>query len=136
MKNKSHIESRASFDIVRYAQVWEDADLLIEALNIQPTDTVLSIASGGCNAFALLAQNPTKVYAVDLSQAQIDLCEKRKEMYRSLSWEEHIEVLQKEVLPQGKFENYFKLFREKALPLVHNQKRIDQLLTPKSQKDR
>ena len=90
---KSHIENKANFDIIRYAQVWEDADLLIEALDIKPTDVVLSIASGGDNAFALLAQNPKKVYAIDLSQAQIDLCERRKEMYRTLTWEEHMEVL-------------------------------------------
>jgi len=133
---KSEIEQRAKFDIIRYAQVWEDADLLIEALNIQPTDTILSIASGGDNAFALLAQNPTKVYAIDLSDAQIALCERRKEMYRTLSWEEHIAVLQNEILPQGKFERYFKMFRKKVLPLIHTRKRIDKLIAPKTAEER
>jgi len=133
---KSEIEQRAKFDIIRYAQVWEDADLLIEALDVQPTDVVLSIASGGDNAFALLAQNPAKVYAIDLSDAQIALCERRKEMYRTLSWEEHLAVLQSEILPQGKFERYFKMFREKVLPLIHTLKRIDQLVAPKSAEER
>jgi len=133
---RSEIEERAKFDLIRYAQVWEDADLLIEALNIQPTDVVLSIASGGDNAFSLLAQNPHKVYAIDLSDAQIELCNRRKEMYKNLSREEHIAVLQNEILPQGKFERYFKLFREKVLPLVHNKKDVSELIAPKSYEER
>jgi len=87
---KSEIESRAKFDLIRYSQVWEDADLLIEALNITENDVVLSIASAGDNAFALLAQNPAKVYAIDLSFAQIACCELRKAMYSQLSREEHL----------------------------------------------
>jgi len=87
---KSEIESRARFDIVRYSQVWEDADLLIEALNLKEDDVVLSIASAGDNAFSLLAQNPAKVYAVDLSAAQIACCELRKAMYLQLSHKEHL----------------------------------------------
>ena len=87
---KSEIESRAKFDLVRYAQVWEDADLLIEALNIDDGDVVLSIASAGDNSFALLSQNPAKVYAIDLSFSQIACCELRKAMYRQLTHEEHL----------------------------------------------
>ena len=87
---KSEIENRAKFDLIRYSQVWEDADLLIEALNIKEDDIVLSIASGGDNAFALLAQNPARIYAIDLSIAQIACCELRKAMYRQLSHKEHL----------------------------------------------
>lgn len=87
---KSEIENRAKFDTVRYAQVWEDADLLIEALAVTPDDTVLSIASAGDNAFALLAQNPKRVYAADLSFSQIACCELRKAMYRQLSHSDHL----------------------------------------------
>jgi len=87
---KSEIEQRARFNLIRYSQVWEDADLLIEALKIIPTDIVLSIASAGDNSFALLAQNPQKVYAVDISLAQISCCELRKAMYRQLSYKEHL----------------------------------------------
>lgn len=84
------IENRAKFNIIRYSQVWEDADLLIEALNLHKTDTVLSIASAGDNAFALAAQSPAKVYAIDLSEAQIACCEMRRAMYRQLSHGEHL----------------------------------------------
>ena len=87
---KSGIEDRARFDFIRYSQVWEDADLLVEALNVGEGDAVLSIASAGDNAFALLAQGPWKVYAVDLSFAQIACCELRKAMYRQLTHKEHL----------------------------------------------
>jgi len=87
---KSEIENRAKFDLIRYSQVWEDADLLVEALDISADDIVLSIASAGDNAFALLAQNPEKVYAVDLSFAQIACCELRRVMYSSLTHKEHL----------------------------------------------
>lgn len=87
---RSEIEARAKFDSIRYSQVWEDADLLIEALDLCESDIVLSIASAGDNAFALLAQNPTKVYAVDISFSQIACCELRKAMYQQLTYDEHL----------------------------------------------
>lgn len=84
------IESRARFDIIRYAQCWEDADILLAALDPHKDDVVLSIASAGDNSFSLLARNPKKVYAIDLNPAQIACCELRKVMYRVLNWEEHL----------------------------------------------
>lgn len=168
---KSEIESRAKFDLIRYSQVWEDADLLIEALNLTNNDVVLSIASAGDNAFALLAQNPAKVYAIDLSYAQIACCELRKAMYHQLTWKEHlifggvvktkndinrvavfekldlspevreywqynIELIKNGFMNAGKFEKYFKIFRTKALPLVHSRRQVAKLLTPKSTEER
>jgi S-adenosylmethionine:diacylglycerol 3-amino-3-carboxypropyl transferase len=35
---KSEVEDYAKFDIIRYAQVWEDAEILIEALKINEND--------------------------------------------------------------------------------------------------
>jgi S-adenosylmethionine-diacylglycerol 3-amino-3-carboxypropyl transferase len=86
----SEIESRANFNIIRYAQVWEDADLLLSALGDVRGETVFSIASAGDNAFALLANDPEKVYAADLSFAQIACCELRKAMYKYLTYNEHL----------------------------------------------
>ena len=40
----SDIEQRAAFDLVRYAQCWEDADVLLEALEVKEGETCLSIA--------------------------------------------------------------------------------------------
>ena len=52
----SEAAANADFNIIRYAQVWEDADILLEALDIQPDDECLSIASAGDNALAMLAK--------------------------------------------------------------------------------
>jgi len=90
LKKETHIESRTNFDFVRYSQVWEDADLLIEALDLKAKDVVVSIASAGDNSFALLAKGVKKVYAIDLSFPQIACCELRKAMYRQLSHQEHL----------------------------------------------
>lgn len=43
-------------------------------------------------------------------------------------WDAHPQVLVQGVLAAGKFEQYFKLFRQRILPLVHGRRRIDGLL--------
>jgi S-adenosylmethionine-diacylglycerol 3-amino-3-carboxypropyl transferase len=83
MKNKP-IQQRASFEIIRYASCWEDADVLVKSLDIQPESHCLSIASGGDNAFAMLAQGPAKVTAVDLSLPQIAVVELKKASFEKL----------------------------------------------------
>lgn len=62
-------------DNIYYAQCWEDADILIKALSIEPDDIILSIASGGDNTFALLLQNPAKIIAIDKNPLQLHLVE-------------------------------------------------------------
>ncbi len=69
--------ARADFSQIRYAQVWEDADILLTALDIQPTDTVVSIASAGDNALALLGAGAARVVALDLNPAQLACLELR-----------------------------------------------------------
>lgn len=68
---RSAIETRASFGMIRYANCWEDADVLADALRLRPGDRVMSIASGGDNTLALLAAGPALAIAVDLSGAQL-----------------------------------------------------------------
>ncbi|HEX8616911.1 MAG TPA: DUF3419 family protein [Thermoanaerobaculia bacterium] len=80
----SRIEERAAFDIVRYANSWEDADLLCEALQPARGKRMLAIASAGDNAFALLAAG-AEVVAVDLSAAQLALVELKRAVIRELS---------------------------------------------------
>ena len=82
---------RADFSTIRYAQVWEDADILVEGLDIRPGDTCLSIASAGDNALALLTRNPVRVVAVDLNPAQLACLAIRVAAYRTL---EHGELLE------------------------------------------
>jgi len=80
----SEVESRADFSLIRYAQVWEDADILIEGLDIQPGDTCLSISSAGDNALAMLSRDPARVIALDLNPAQLACLALRVSAYRCL----------------------------------------------------
>jgi len=89
----SEVQAKADFTGVRYAQCWEDADILVEALDVQPGDVCLSIASAGDNALALLTRNPAKVIALDLSPAQLSCVEMRVAAYRVLEHPELLELI-------------------------------------------
>ena len=54
----SEAEAKSDFSSVRYAQCWEDADILTDALAVEPHHACLAIASAGDNALALLAGSP------------------------------------------------------------------------------
>lgn len=90
---ETDIAKRASFDQIRYAQVWEDADILVEAIKPKPGDAIVSIASAGDNAFALLAEGCEKVIAVDLNPAQLACVRLRVAMYRSFNHAEFLELI-------------------------------------------
>jgi S-adenosylmethionine-diacylglycerol 3-amino-3-carboxypropyl transferase len=89
----SEIASRARFSIIRYAQCWEDADVLLEALDIGPAHTCLAIASAGDNALAMLGRGPRRVVAIDLSPAQLACVELRVAAYRELKHEELLRLI-------------------------------------------
>ncbi|MEJ6397349.1 DUF3419 family protein [Yoonia sp. 208BN28-4] len=67
----SEIAGKANFDHIRYAQLWEDADVLCAALPQEAGKTLVSICSAGDNALAMLTLDPARVVVVDLSPAQI-----------------------------------------------------------------
>lgn len=162
----SEAATKADFTtLIRYAQVWEDADILLDALDIQPDDECLSIASAGDNALAMLARGPRRVVALDLNPSQLACLELRVAAFRRLDNPELLELIGsrpsgrrpalyaaiRDLLspdtrtfwdarsPQiaqgighaGKFENYFRLFRERIMPLVHSRRTIDRLLAPR-----
>lgn len=77
-------------DSIRYAQCWEDADVLLRGLEIKPGDVCLSIASGGENTLSMLVANPAKVVAIDLNQAQLACLELKMAGFRCLT---HFELL-------------------------------------------
>jgi S-adenosylmethionine-diacylglycerol 3-amino-3-carboxypropyl transferase len=89
----SEIAARASFSGIRYAQCWEDADVLLAALDVQPGDVCLSIASAGDNALALLTRRPGRVVALDLSPAQLSCLALRVAAYRTLTHPELLELI-------------------------------------------
>jgi S-adenosylmethionine-diacylglycerol 3-amino-3-carboxypropyl transferase len=164
------IEDRARFDLIRYANVWEDAEVLVAALRPAEGKRVLSIASAGDNAFALLASG-AEVVAADLSPAQLALVdlkrvaiarlsydallaflglreggEDRRAVYERLErdlssqtrdfWRERLDEIASGIIHHGKFEDYFRLFRERVLPLVHRRKTVLALLDEKDQAGR
>lgn len=167
----SQIASKAGFDDIRYAQLWEDADVLTGALATAPGATLVSICSAGDNALAMLMLDPARVVVVDLSQAQIECLNLRIGAYRNLDHQGFIELLgsrpsdrraallatalhgasdetqrfwkarEADVVAHGaggtgKFERYFRLFKEKVLPWVHSQRTVDAIFEPRDRAGR
>lgn len=87
-----NLHNTTSFDFVRYACCWEDADILTEALAVKKGEKVLSIGSGGDNTFSLLVNDPLMVLAVDINEVQLYLielkavCIKNFSQYEALSF--------------------------------------------------
>ena len=163
-------ENKVDFSLIRYSQCWEDTEVLLESLNIQENDICFGILSAGDNVFSMLAENPKKLVALDISFPQIALAKLKKEVFNSLSYEEMLEfmgvmksdkrieiydrikenldkevkeywdfnkeAIQKGIIHAGKFEKFFKIFREKILLFVHSKKRIEKLLEKKSSQER
>lgn len=89
----TEIAGKARFDGIRYAQLWEDADILCEALGPRPGARLVSIGSAGDNALAMLLLNPAEVVAVDLSPAQVACIRLRVAAWPVLAHEELLELL-------------------------------------------
>ena len=62
-----------AFSGLVYAQIWEDPDIDVEALELRPDDRVVAIASGGCNVMSYLMADPAAITAVDLNQHHVAL---------------------------------------------------------------
>src|SRR3954453_13410596 len=89
----SEVAAKADFSGIRYAQCWEDADVLLGGLDVHPGDVCLSIASAGDNSLALLTRQPARVIALDLSLAQLACVELRVAAYRELTHAELLELI-------------------------------------------
>lgn len=89
----SEIAAKAAFDYIRYAQLWEDADVLVAGLATKPGATLVSICSAGDNALAMLTLDPAKVVVVDLSPAQIACLELRMAAYRHLTHDAFLSLM-------------------------------------------
>lgn len=93
MTQSSEIAGKTAFDHIRYAQLWEDADVLTAALGDVRGGTLVSICSAGDNALAMLTLDPAKVVVVDLSPAQIACLHLRIGAFRTLSHPEFLELM-------------------------------------------
>jgi S-adenosylmethionine-diacylglycerol 3-amino-3-carboxypropyl transferase len=170
MAMRSEAAERTDFSGIRYAQCWEDADVLLGGLEPGPGKRCLSIASAGDNTLALLSRGPESVLALDLSPAQLACLELRVAAYRALQHRELLALIgsvESDARPQlyqacrkhlsgevlafwdarpdliaagigsvGKFEHYFRMFRERVLPWVHSRERVGELLREKSREER
>ena len=103
--------NRSKFNFIRYANAWEDADILCKALEPRAKDgRILSIASSGDNALALLTLDPKEMIAVDLSAPQLACLEIRIAAFKELDYKGFSEFLG--ILPsQNRVETYRNLQR-------------------------
>jgi S-adenosylmethionine-diacylglycerol 3-amino-3-carboxypropyl transferase len=74
--SKTGLEERLfahNFTKLVYPQIWEDPKVDMQALDIQPDDNMVCIASGGCNVLSYMTKEPANITALDLSPAHIAL---------------------------------------------------------------
>lgn len=155
------------FTFIRYANCWEDADLLYKNLKPSKGESILSIASAGDNSLGFLAFEPEIVLAFDINPSQLFLSELKQKAIQFLEYDDvlkflgiqasdkrlvyfnsirstlsigaqnyfnnNLNLIQKGIIYSGKFENYFKLFRQYILPLIHSKSQVDALFKVKSE---
>lgn len=80
-------------DYLRYANCWEDADVLLKAFSTIQNGRFLSIASAGDNSFSLLCLDPKEVVAVDINPVQIALVELKKAAFKTLDYDDFLVFL-------------------------------------------
>ncbi len=87
------LTQKVNFNIIRYANCWEDADILLQGLNPEPGNKILSIGSAGDNSFSLLCTRPESVVAVDVNETQLHLIALKKTCFQKLAYEEVLQFL-------------------------------------------
>jgi len=80
-------------NFIRYANCWEDADVLLKGLAIETGDRVLSIGSAGDNSFSLLLHAPELVVAVDINPIQLQLIQLKKAAMQALDHSAFLQFL-------------------------------------------
>lgn len=87
------MNSDKKFSFIRYANCWEDSEILLDALCIKKGEVGLSIASAGDNTLAMLLCEPQKVYAFDLNKTQLFCMELKMAAFRNLEYGSTLELL-------------------------------------------
>lgn len=88
--NQKHALAGVRHDYLRYANCWEDADVLLKAFRGIQNGRFLSIASAGDNSFSLLCLDPKDVVAVDVNKVQLALVELKKAAFKTLDYDEFL----------------------------------------------
>jgi S-adenosylmethionine-diacylglycerol 3-amino-3-carboxypropyl transferase len=81
------LTEKVRFDFIRYANCWEDADILLEGLSPEKGSKILSIGSAGDNSFSLLINEPAIVVSIDVNKTQLHLIELKKVAIQYLSYD-------------------------------------------------
>jgi S-adenosylmethionine-diacylglycerol 3-amino-3-carboxypropyl transferase len=89
----SKLTENVAFDFIRYANCWEDADILGKALSPKAGSKILSIGSAGDNSFSMLLFDPELVVAVDVNKTQLFLIELKKIIMQAFDYEQVITFL-------------------------------------------
>src|SRR5450432_1124947 len=92
MENED-LTNKVDFTIIRYANCWEDADILLQGLSPAEGNKILSIGSAGDNSFSLLTTNPEIVVAIDINKIQLYVIELKKAAIKKLNYEEALQFL-------------------------------------------
>ena len=77
-----------AFSGLVYPQIWEDPAVDLEAMQLEPGQHVVAIASGGCNILSYLAAAPVRITGVDLNTAHIALNRLKHAAIRHLDYGE------------------------------------------------
>jgi len=64
-------KEKTNFSFIRYANCWEDTQIMLAGLEIKKGQKGAIICSGGDNALALLATSAEKVFAFDFNKTQL-----------------------------------------------------------------
>jgi S-adenosylmethionine-diacylglycerol 3-amino-3-carboxypropyl transferase len=92
-----------------YNQIWEDPEVDLTALALQPHHRLITIASGGCNVLNYLAADPAKITAIDLNSNHIALTRLKIAALRDLpSYEDFFRFFgeAKDKANRGAFEDF------------------------------
>lgn len=82
------LQQKVDFSLIRYANCWEDPEVLLKGLVPKSGSKILSIASAGDNSFSLLTTDPELVVAVDVNRTQLYLVSLKKTAIRHLDYED------------------------------------------------
>lgn len=67
-----------------YAQIWEDPEVDMEAMDLSEGHRIVTIGSGGCNMLAYLSRRPTSIDVVDLNPNHVALNRLKLAAFRHL----------------------------------------------------
>lgn len=67
-----------------YAQIWEDPEVDMQAMELAEGHSIVTIGSGGCNALAYLSRHPSRIDVVDLNPNHVALNRLKLAAFRHL----------------------------------------------------